>query len=65
VALSYYRYERIIQNIAVKCEQIFSFSVDCENRQQAFKWMKSNFLPGSVIENARTTDETMRLTNTV
>jgi spectinomycin phosphotransferase len=56
VALSYYRHERIVQDIAIECEQIFSSNGSGEDRQQAFEWMKSNFRPGGVIENARKTD---------
>lgn len=57
-ALSYYRHERIVQDLAIECEQIFSTSGDGEDREQAFKWLKSNFGPGKVLENARRTDKT-------
>lgn len=56
VALSYYRHERIVEDIAIECEQIFSSNGSSEDRQQAFEWLKSNFRPGGVIENARKTD---------
>jgi len=58
IALSYYRYERIVQDIAVECEQIFSTNEGGEDREQAFEYLKSNFRPGNTIENAYQTDKT-------
>ena len=58
-ALAYYRYERIIQDIAVECEQIFSTRESREDREQAFKYLKSNFLPNNVIEIAYGSDKTL------
>jgi spectinomycin phosphotransferase len=58
IALSYYRYERIVQDIAVECDQIFSASGNGTDQEQAFEYLKSNFLPNNVIENARKTDKT-------
>jgi spectinomycin phosphotransferase len=58
VTLSYYRYERIVQDIAVECEQIFSTSGSGEDREQAFEYLKSNFLPGNTLDNAIQTDKT-------
>lgn len=59
-ALAYYRYERIVQDIAVECEQIFSLRGNGEDRAQEFKYLKSNFLPGHAIENACQTDKTLK-----
>jgi spectinomycin phosphotransferase len=50
VALAYYRYERIIQDIAVECEQIFLANGGGKDREQAFQYLTSNFLPGNTIE---------------
>jgi spectinomycin phosphotransferase len=60
VALSYYRYERIVQDIAVECQQIFSANGNGEDRKQEFEYLKSNFLPGHAIENAWKTDKTQQ-----
>lgn len=49
-ALAYYRYERIIQDIAVECEQIFSTDEGGQDREQALRYLKSNFLPNNTIE---------------
>jgi spectinomycin phosphotransferase len=49
-ALAYYRYERIIQDVAVECEQIFSATGGGEDRAQALRYFTSNFLPGGVLE---------------
>ncbi len=49
-ALAYYRYERIIDDLAVECEQIFSTNEGGDDRAQALRWLKSNFEPGGTIE---------------
>ena len=53
VALAYYRYERIIEDIGVFCEQIFLSDEGGEDRQQAFEYLQSNYLPGGALELAR------------
>ena len=57
-ALAYYRYERIIQDIAAFCDQIFSSDNRGEDREQAFNYLASNFLPGGTIEIAYQSDRT-------
>jgi spectinomycin phosphotransferase len=51
-AIAYYRYERIIEDIAVFCDQIFSSDGGGEDRKQALEYLKSNFLPNNTIERA-------------
>jgi spectinomycin phosphotransferase len=58
IALAYYRYERIIQDIAVFCEQILSTHEGGEDREQSFQYLTSNFLPNSTIEIAHKSDKT-------
>jgi spectinomycin phosphotransferase len=48
-ALAYYRYERIIEDIAVYCEQLFLTNEGGEDREQSLHYLKSNFLPNSTI----------------
>jgi spectinomycin phosphotransferase len=60
IALAYYRYERIVEDIAVECEQIFSTNEGGEDREQALRFLISNFLPGNVLEIAYTSDKTQR-----
>jgi spectinomycin phosphotransferase len=50
VALAYYRYERIVVDIAVYCEQLFLTDEGGEDREQSLRYLKSNFLPGGTIE---------------
>ena len=57
IALAYYRYERIIEDIAIECEQIFSSDDSSKDRPQAFTHLKSNFQPNSTIAIARQTDK--------
>ena len=61
IAIAYYRYERIIEDIAVFCEQIFLSSEGGEDRKQALEYLKSNFLPNSTIERARQSDKTSKV----
>ncbi|MBK8901728.1 MAG: aminoglycoside phosphotransferase family protein [Anaerolineaceae bacterium] len=53
--LAYYRGERIIQDIAVYCEQIFLSDEGGQDREVAFRQLASNFLPQSTIEKALAT----------
>jgi spectinomycin phosphotransferase len=56
-AIAYYRYERIIEDIAVYCEQIFSSNEGGEDRIEALENLKSNFLPNGTIEIAYQSDK--------
>jgi len=60
IALAYYRYERIIQDIAVYCEQLFLTHEGGEDREQSLRYLTSNFLPNSVLEIAYKSDQTLR-----
>jgi spectinomycin phosphotransferase len=51
-AIAYYRFERIVEDIAVYCEQVFDSSDGLEDRRQAVENVKSNFLPGNTIQMA-------------
>jgi spectinomycin phosphotransferase len=52
MAIAYYRYERIVEDIAVECEQILAADDRGEDRRQALEYLKSNFLPEGTIERA-------------
>lgn len=60
IALAYYRFERIIQDIAIYCEQIFMTAGGAEDREQSLRYLISNFQPGDTIERAYAADPTMR-----
>jgi spectinomycin phosphotransferase len=49
-ALAYYRYERVIEDLVVNCEQILSSDEGGADREQAYRWFISNFESGSTIE---------------
>ena len=55
-ALAYYRYERIIVDIAIFCEQLLLSNEGGEDRQQSLVYLKSNFLPNGTIEAAYRSD---------
>lgn len=60
VGLAYYRYERIIEDIAVFCEQLFLTDEGKKDREQSLRYLTSNFLPGGTIEIARASDKASR-----
>ena len=60
VALTYYRYERIIQDIAEYCEQISSTNEGGADRERSFRYLTSNFRPGGVLETAYKSDMALR-----
>ena len=60
IALAYYRYERIIQDISVYCEQILLTNEGGEDREQSFQYLTSNFLPNNVLEIAYKSDKSLR-----
>ena len=56
-ALAYYRYERIVQDIAAFCEQLFLSNEGGDDREQAYSYFASSFLPGHELDLARQGDE--------
>lgn len=56
-ALAYYRCQRVIDDLAVECEQIFAPEGDPADKAQSYRWMASNFTPGGTIELADRTLE--------
>ena len=61
LALAYYRYERIIQDIAAFCEQLLLTGEGGEDREQSYGYLASNFLPGNTIEIAYSSDKTAQV----
>lgn len=59
IALAYYRYERIIQDIAVFCEEILLTPAGSADRAQSLHYLISNFLPNNTIEVAYMSDKTL------
>lgn len=57
-AMAYYRYERIVEDIAVFCEQLLLSDQGGEDREQSLRYLASNFLPGNTIEIAYQSDRT-------
>lgn len=56
-ALAYYRCERIIEDLAVICEQLFLTNEGGADRERSYGFFTSNFEPGGTLEIARQTDE--------
>jgi spectinomycin phosphotransferase len=59
-ALAYYRYERIVQDIALFCEQIFLTDGEGPDRAQSLRYLKSNFMPDGTIAIAYRSDKTQQ-----
>ncbi len=57
VALAYYRYERIVQDIAAYSEQILLTDEGGEDREQGLQNVIGNFLPNSIIDIARRSEK--------
>ena len=56
-ALAYYRYERIIEDLVVICEQLLLTDEGGADRERSYGWFTSNFEPGQTIEIAEKTDK--------
>ena len=59
-ALAYYRYERIIQDIAAYCEQLLLTDEGGEDREQSFQYLTSNFQSNGTIDIAYKSDKILR-----
>jgi spectinomycin phosphotransferase len=59
-ALAYYRYERIVQDIAVFSELILSTGEGGDDRGQSLRYLASDFVPNNTIETAYMSDRTRR-----
>lgn len=57
-ALAYYRYERIVVDIAAFCEQILLPGSGDEDREQSLRYLASNFDSGGVLEIAERMERT-------
>lgn len=55
-ALAYYRYERIIEDLAVIGEQLLLTEEGGTDRERSLGWFRSNFEPGNTIEIADKTN---------
>jgi spectinomycin phosphotransferase len=56
-ALAYYRYERVIEDLAVICEQLLLTDEGGADRERSYGWFTSNFEPGNTIEIAYETEK--------
>jgi spectinomycin phosphotransferase len=56
-ALAYYRYERVIEDLVVICDQLLPTDEGGADRERSYGWFTSNFEPGSTIEIAEKTDK--------
>jgi spectinomycin phosphotransferase len=60
-ALAYYRYERVVEDLAVICEQLLLTDEGGADRERSYGWFTSNFEPGQTIEIADKTDKLVKL----
>jgi len=57
-ALAYYRYERIVTDLAIYCEQLLLSGEGGQDREQSLHYLMSNFSPGGTLEIAYKSDRT-------
>ncbi len=57
MALAYYRYERIVQDIAAFCQELLLTEEGGEDREQGFRYFTSSFLPDHEVELAMQADK--------
>lgn len=60
VALSYYRYERIVEDLAAYGEQIFEMQGSAEDREHGLEGTMGQFRPGRVVAIAHQTYESLK-----
>jgi spectinomycin phosphotransferase len=53
--MAYYRYERVIEDLAAYAEQLLLTDEGGADREEAYRWFTSNFEPGQTIEIAERT----------
>lgn len=53
--LAYYRYERVIEDLVVICEQLLLTNEGGADRERSLGWFTSNFEPGNTIDIAENT----------
>ena len=54
-ALAYYRFERIVQDVAVYCDELTQPGGD-EDRRESLHYLMANFTPGGTVERAYAAD---------
>jgi spectinomycin phosphotransferase len=59
-ALAYYRYERVIEDLVVICDQLLPTDGGGADRERSYGRFTSNFEPGLTIEIAKTTDQLLK-----
>lgn len=59
-ALAYYRYERIVADLAAYGMQIFGVKGSVEDREEGLKQLKRQFLPNGVVCSAHLTYRNLR-----
>lgn len=55
--MTFYRYERVIEDLAAYAEQLLLTNEGGADREQAYRWFTSNFEAGQTIEIAEKTDK--------
>lgn len=60
VAIAYYRHERIVEDIAVYCDDLLATDAGGADREENLRHFASQFQPNSVVEIARRSDVPLR-----
>lgn len=59
MGMAYYRYERIVEDIAAFCEQLLLSEGGGADREQSLRYFVSSFLPTHVVDIAYRSDTTL------
>ena len=63
MALAYYRFERIVEDIAAYCEQLLLTDQGGDDREEGLRQLVNQFEPGNVVEVAFASDTLLRISH--
>ena len=56
-ALAYYRYERILQDVAAYCAELLTDNAGGADRQRSLHYLRNNFVPNGALDAAQQADK--------
>jgi spectinomycin phosphotransferase len=65
IALAYYRFERIVEDIAAYCEQLLLTDQGGQDREEGLRQLVSQFEAGNVVEVAFASDTLLRISDSL
>jgi spectinomycin phosphotransferase len=59
LVMAYYRYERVMEDLAAFAERVFAADASDETKQDSVAWFMAQFAPGDVVEAAQKLDHVL------